>query len=304
MAVVLVTWSGAGSADETPQLQVTVPPHAVTVGDRVPVQVVAWGGEGAMWGELSVAVTPDGPWAVVDGPRPIRGAEPPAWEVVLAPMEVGELVLPELEVTVRPSDGDPVAAVPTDAVTVSVATVMAPEDEGQPAPLHDPIGVGGLPWESILPWLVVTAPLIALAVWWWRRRSGPASEGVAPALPPFDELQRLVRALGGRVGREPAEGVCDQLATGLRRYLERRSGEPALEMTSHELNGLCRRREWPGEVHRSVHEVMRVADGVRYARSRVAEVELRRVVDRAVEAGQGLETHLSELEAPAAGGER
>ena len=46
----------------------------------------------------------------------------------------------------------------------------------------------------------------------------------------MDELEALVADLDGRVGRDPADGICDRLAAGLRRFLERRTGEPAEEM--------------------------------------------------------------------------
>jgi len=70
-------------------LDVMVPSASVRVGDRVTVRVTARGGEDLMWGELRVAVEAGGSWAVVDGPREVTGARPPAWELVLAPMHVG-----------------------------------------------------------------------------------------------------------------------------------------------------------------------------------------------------------------------
>jgi hypothetical protein len=60
-----------------------------------PVEVLASarGGDSWMWGELTVALEPDGDWALIDGPTAVP-ARPPAWKLVLAPMEIGEQGLP------------------------------------------------------------------------------------------------------------------------------------------------------------------------------------------------------------------
>jgi hypothetical protein len=294
----VATGASAGAA----VLDVTVPDHAVTVGDRVAVRVTARGEAGILWGELAVATTADGPWAVVDGPRGIRGSDPPAWEVTLAALNVGELALPELVVSARREGGEAFQVGPDSPPQVTVATVLAPEDDGQPAPLVDPVGVTGVPWEWLPPLLVVVLPVVLLVLWWRRRRARAGEPASAPQLPPFEELQRLARVLADRVGRDPAEGLCDQLAAGLRRYLERRSGEPALEMTSYELRGLCRSREWPDDVQRSVQQVMAVADGIRYARTRVTDGVLNEAVQRSVAVGKGLEAHLVERAVVVEGG--
>ena len=91
-AVVLALLTAASVGAAEPSLEVTVPDGAVAVGDRVPVRVQARG-EAGLWGELTVRVNPDGPWAVVDGPREIEGSRPPAWEVILVPLKVERLLL-------------------------------------------------------------------------------------------------------------------------------------------------------------------------------------------------------------------
>jgi hypothetical protein len=273
----------------------------VTVGDRLDLSVSARGGEGWLWGELQVVHDAGGPWEVVDGPRPVRGSDPPAWQVTVAAMQVGELELPALVATVRSTDGETVEVTPVDAPVVNVVTVLAPDDEGEPAPLRDPVGVSGLPWEWVVPGALVVVPAFLLLWWWLRRRRRAEAGDEARILPPFAELEALARSLNGRVGREPPEGVCDQLASGMRRYLERRSGDPAQEMTSFELRLLCRRRGWPEPVQRAVQGVMNVADSIRFGRRRLTDLQLREALSLAVEAGQGLETHLAP---PAEGDER
>ncbi len=286
-------WAAAGDVS----LELAVSPSSVRVGDRVEVVVSARGGDGWLWGEPAVATAGGGAWALVDGPTALAGARPPAWTMALAPVDLGELELPEISVSARPPDGEPVRVVGDVTPVVSVVSVL-PEGDGQPnpAPLRDPIGVAGVPWEWLLPALALLLPL-GLAAWWWRGRRRTEAP-TRPSLPPLAELEALAAELADRVGREPAEGICDRLAAGLRRYLERRTGEPAGEMTSFELRLLARRRGWPETAQRLVQRVMSVADGVRFGRRPSTDDELRAAVDRALEAARSVEAF---LEPPVAG---
>jgi hypothetical protein len=150
--------------------------------------------------------------------------------------------------------------------------------------------VSGLPWEWLPVVLLVLLPFVLVLIWWlrWRRRGGGAAMSVAK-LPPFEELMLELEDVGKRVGREPAEGICDRLAESLRRYLERRFGEPALEMTSFELRLMARRLSWPGPVQSGIQRVMDVADGVRFGRRAVVEQVLREAVEQAAAVARALE---------------
>ncbi len=300
-AIVLCLVALQADGEERPVLEVSVPDRAVTVGDRVGVQISARGGDDWLWGELQVRVEKLGPWEVVDGPRTVAGARPPVWELVLAPMEVGEIDLPELTSSVRSPDGEAVTVRAEVIPKVEVGSVLPPEGEVEPAAVKDPIGVRGFPWEWVLPAAVGAAPVLALLLWWFSRRRRRTAADPGLGMPPIDQLQLLLSELETKVGREPAAGICDRLASGFRRYLERRTGEPAQEMTSFELRRLARGSAWPEPVQRSIHRVMDVADGVRFGRRRVAEAELKDAVGAAREAAQGLESHLvaseQELEA-------
>ena len=294
----IVALAAASALAAEPALEVSAPAAAVTVGDRVPVRVQARGGEGWLWGELTAAVTADGPWVVVDGPHEVAGAEPPAWELTLAPMKTGALPLPELRASVRPPDGPPRAVTVGEAASVQVASVLVEEGEAEPAPLRDPIGVHGLPWEWLAPILIVLVPALALQHWWLRRRRRAVPEEAGAALPPLAQLEELARTLeSGLTGSTP-ELVCDRLAAGLRRYLERRTGEPAQEMTSFELRTLARLLRWPEDVQRGLHRVMQLVDGVRFGRRGVGEGELRQAISAAADTARGLELHLESAEAP------
>jgi hypothetical protein len=275
------------------QLEVTVSGPSPRIGDRVPVRVAARGGEDLMWGELRVGIEANGPWVVVEAPREIPGALPPVWELVLAPMAVGELSLPDLGAGVRGADGEVSEVIAPELPTVNVVSVLPAEEESQPAPLRDPVGVSGFPWEWLLP---AAMPVLgaALALVWWgsRRRTRGGVAGVT-VLAPFEELIALLDRLEGRIGREPGESICDRLAGGLRHYLERASSQPAEEMTSFELRLLARQQEWPEDVQRGIQAVMTVADRVRFGRFAAEDSELRRAIETGRNVSRCLEDHLA-----------
>lgn len=282
------------AAAESPSLEVTAPTAAVSVGDRVTVRAAARGDGELQWGELKVAVRDGGDWAVADGPREITGSRPPVWELVLVPLAVGDLELPAITTTARVAGEAAVEVTPASPPQVTVATVLPAEGEPEPAPLRAPIGVAGLPWEWLLPILLVLAPLVAVGWWLWRRRRRVALAGAARrALPPLAELEALARELRARIDRDGPDVVCDRLAHGLRRYLERRTGEPALEMTSFELRLLGRRSGWSDEVQRGVQLIMKLVDGVRFGRRAAIESELAKAIDTAVAAGRAHERQLA-----------
>ena len=282
------------------ELEVTVPANSSRIGDRVPVRVAARGGEDLMWGELKVGIGAEDPWALVDGPHETTGARPPVWELVLAPMAVGQLSLPALTAGVRGPDGQVGEVAVLELPTVNVVSVLPAEEEVQPVPLRDPVGVSGFPWEWVLP---AAMPILvaALALFWWSRRRRMRGDlaGVA-VLAPLEELTALLDRLEGRIGREPGESICDRLAGGLRHYLERVSSEPAQEMTSFELRLLARKHEWPENVQRGIRAVMSVTDRVRFGRFAANDSELLRAIETSRNAGRCLEGFLAVDEEDAA----
>ena len=276
-------------AGEPPRLEAKVPAAAVSVGDRVSVQVTAVGGLDAMWGELSV--DPSQQWAVVVGPRAVAAAEPPAWTVVLAPLATGKLELPAMSASVRSADGTSQAATLAERPELTVASVLPPGEDPKPAALRAPIGVHGLPWEWILPGLLAALPVIGVVAWALHRRR-PVVPARAQLLAPMAELEAELAGVAEALGSEPATVTCDRMATALRRYLERRSGEPALEMTSFELRLTARRLSWPEPVQRTIQRVMAIVDGIRFGRRQASGEDLRRALTDALELGRALEAHL------------
>ncbi len=299
--LVAVGARGAAPAPEQESpatLVASVPGSAVSVGDRVPVRVTVHGGDGWQWGDLVVEASER--WAVVAPPHGVAGSSPPVWELVLAPLVVGESALPAMGVTARPPAGDPVQVALGAPPRVTVASVLPPgEEDAKPAPLRDPLGARGFPWEWILPWALVATPLVAAGVWWGTRRRRRLMEaGGASPLPPLAELEGRLTELETALARAvPTAPWCDGLAAAFRRFLERRSGAPACEMTSFELRGLARRERWPETVQRALHRVMTVVDGVRFSRLGCADGELTEVLGAARSAARTLDAHLAAAEA-------
>lgn len=283
---------GLAAAAGPATLEVVVPDGPVRVGDRVPVRVTARGGDDLLWGELRVAIEPDGAWAMVEAPRELEGARPPVWELVLAPLEVDELVLPLITATVRDENGDAGEITATDPPTIRVGSVLPEGDEVEPVPLRDPVGVSGFPWEWVLPLMVPVLALAAVVAWWVRRRRATDAPEEIPALPPLAEMEALLERLLERIGREPAEGVCDRLAAGMRRYLERQSDQPAEDMTSFELRLMARRLGWSENVRRGLQDVMAVADSVRFGRIPADEARLRLAVELARSVARDLDAQV------------
>jgi hypothetical protein len=289
----LVVFAGVGTAGAgDASLEIRVPDHAVTIGDRVSVRVQARGGEDGLWGDLDLTQAQGDSWELVEGPREIPGATPPSWEIVLVPMVLGELELPGIEASLRNSEGEAVNIGADPVPTITVGSVLAPEDEGAPAPLRPPVGIKGFPWEWVVPACVLLLPLVVLVAWWWRSRSKRGEEADVPRLAPFDELEKLLAEFGEAISHQPAAVVCDRLARGVRRYLERRTGEPAIEMTSHELGILARAGGWPQEVQAGLQNITGVVDGVRFGRRPVADAELETAGRSAHDVGRRLEEFL------------
>jgi hypothetical protein len=140
---------------------------------------------------------------------------------------------------------------------------------------------------------MVLIPALALQYWWLNRRRRRHDGELEAQLPPIEQFEKLAAELASNVGVVPAEELCDRLAGGYRRYLERRTGDPTAEMTSFEMRVLARARQWPETTQRSIHRVMQVVDGVRFGRRVVPEGELSQAVSSAVEGAHGLERHLT-----------
>jgi hypothetical protein len=259
----------------------------------VPVRVAGRGGGDALWGELEVSDGSGDRWAVAEGPRELAGTRPPAWELTLVPLETGDLELPSLQVALR--EGETSRQLSASSLpTVTVASVLPEEGDPEAAPIRDPLGVGGFPWEWVLP-LAVPAMVMAVGLAMWsRRRRQPGALLPGRPLPPLEELEKLLDRLETRVGHDPADGVYDRLAFALRHFVQRQCDHPAEDMTSFELRQLIRELGWPDEVQRGVPQVMATADRVRFGRAATDEGELRRALGTTRETARAIDGFVAE----------
>jgi hypothetical protein len=228
---------------------------------------------------------------VVDSPRAISGARPPAWQVVLAPLAVGHLRLPELSARLEDAGGETVTVGHSELPTVRVDSILGSSYEVVAAGLREPVGADGRPWEllGIAVAVLLFLPL-ARALWRWRRSAVAAPQR---ELDPFEELQSQSIQLHRQVGRSAVDRLCDELARALRTYLGRRLEIPATEMTSRELRAVATAERWADEGRRSLERVVGLADMVRFARQQPVEAELREAIAAAVTVGHFVEARLT-----------
>lgn len=264
-------------------------PGPLTVGDPVSVTVAARGGdESWLWGEPEVEIEANGAWELLSL-QPVENADPPAWSARMAPMQVGQLELPPMRVTVRTPERRTLSV--QEPGTVQVVSVLAEDGQAQPAPMREPVGVAGFPWEWVVPLMVPLLFGVMLGLLWRRRRATASTVG--PSLSPIEELERTVRAIEEAIGQDQELVVCDRLAVALRRYLERRTGEPATDMTSQELRVVGRQHGWPQPVQRAFDRVLTVVDHARFAQRPVRSDELVAAVAWLQEGVRSLEADLT-----------
>src|SRR6185295_13567326 len=106
------------------------------------------------------------------------------------------------------------------------------------ADIRGPMGVtiGRAFWVGLGVLLVLIAG-IAFLLWSRRKRATPATPTTVPALAPDEEAQRALAALlaSGRLARGEYRPFYIELTAIAKRYLERRTGAPVVEMTSAEM---------------------------------------------------------------------
>ena len=268
-------------------------PISVSVGDRVTVTYSARIPAGSSL-VLETLVTTEPP----EGQRPPGGAvlefetpKPPAvagkaaadgtvhWTqtVELLPFMAGAVVVPgphfvfEEAPGAGSSDGRRVVRPPS--VELSVASRLPKDAKPESLPPKDDRPVR-LPSVSPFFWsaLAVAAALFALGLWWRIRRKRRA-RGAGPAVPEVPAGEELLAALAAlsaeaeALGEDPRDFYF-RLTHAVKRYLERRLGEPVLEWTTFET--LRRLREKGVELPREIAfgELLSAADLVKFGKGR------------------------------------
>jgi hypothetical protein len=259
------------------QVTVSLTPTAPTVGDHVQATLTlraptanlaadprfpVWG---KTWGEVEV----------VSGTQPVKLSEQggiAVWEqrITLAAFKTGNVPLPPVAVAIPYKTGTVQAQTPA-GLALAVRSVIPP-GEKDPA-LRPPAPPRSLPLSARFWWTLAAltaACLGAAGLLWLQHRRRKSAPGMAPALPPFEELAAEI----DRLRREPSMLVLHTgLSFALRRYLGRRLPFPAVESTSSDIQRQLLSRRMPGPLVRQTVELLRACDLVKFARQEVGEAQ-------------------------------
>lgn len=162
-------------------------------------------------------------------------------------------------------------------------TAVPPPNSPPMNDIHDikPLMDMGMDWQ----WLIwALAGLLAVAVlllawrWWRRRRAGTAEPAVAAAPLPEAEANALLDELAADMA------ISDKLfyfrlSAVLRRYVERRYGFPAAEMTVEELLPRVKRLSLPRELAESFDDLCRRSEPIKFAGMPAAGLQRKKDLD-------------------------
>jgi len=244
-----------------PKLTVAVAPEAPTVGDRVTATLVLSGlapGEGeprfpvwqAEWGDAEV----------LDVHAAARAGGTWRQQVVLAFFAPGERVLPVVAVEIAGAEETRTVAL-SAPVRITVRSVLPEGGDREPdppaPPRRMPLGGGFL-------WLAGSLALccLAAALSLGRQRPDDATGADERLIPPLEELTARLAAIDA--GADPVR-AWEQATRGLRRFLGRSLGFPALESTTLQIQRFLARR-LTGDLSARAVRLLRAADQIKFAR--------------------------------------
>ncbi|HEY4590487.1 MAG TPA: hypothetical protein VII86_14775 [Thermoanaerobaculia bacterium] len=300
---ILLIWAFLAAAPllaQPPQVTVALSPTAPTVGDRVQATLTlrvptanlaadprfpAWG---KTWGEVEV----------VSGSAPVKLSEQggsAVWEqrITLAAFKTGSVPLPPVAVAIPYKTATVQAQTPA-GLALAVRSVIPPSEK-DPAP-RPPAPPRSLPLSARFWWTLAAltaACLGAAGLLWLQNRKRKNAPGMAPALPPFEELAAAI----DRLRREPSMLVLHTgLSFALRRYLGRRLPFPAVESTPSDIQRQLLSRRMPGPLARQTVELLRACDLVKFARQEVWEAQGRERAEAARRLAGEWESHLAPRE--------
>jgi hypothetical protein len=244
-----------------PTLTVAVAPEAPTVGDRVTATLMLSGlpaGEGeprfpvwqAEWGDAEV----------LDVRAPARAGDTWQQQVVLAFFAPGERILPAVSVEIAGVEETRAVSL-SGPVRIPVRSVLPEVGDVEPEPPAPP---RRLPLGGRFLWLAGSLALccLAAALTLGRRRPGGATGTGERSIAPLEELTARLAAID--CGADPVR-AWEQAALGLRRFLGRSLGFPALESTTLQIQRLLARRLAADLSMRAVR-LLRSADQIKFAR--------------------------------------
>lgn len=193
----------------------------------------------------------------------------------LIPLQLGEVTFRGFQVPWRQDEGEAGESVSETLTLMVLATIEDPA-AATPADIRGPARI---PVPPRLPWwgigLLVLILVVALWLWWRRRKTPPQVLAGEPDMDPFHGLEPAAWALAALASLERDDVLARRgtvafhvrLAEILRRYLGGRFHVPTLERTTHELLGDTKKQmgQLPGPRSR-LHDLLAACDMVKFAR--------------------------------------
>ncbi len=182
---------------------------------------------------------------------------------------LGDAQVPAIPVRYRLGDGTE-GEVTTAPVALKVVSLL-PRDkrEQKLADIRGPMGlpIGRAFWVGLGVLLVVLAGL-AFRLWSRRKQTATTAAALGPALAPDEEAQRALEALlaSGRLARGEYRPFYIELTAVAKRYLQRRTGAPVVEMTSAEMLAHLRSSPYAALLAAPMRDLAGAADQIKFAR--------------------------------------
>ncbi len=264
----LPDWAAEADTLRVP-LAVACPPETLDLGApfAVSLRVVVPGIEGLALATPQASLEP---FEIAGWRREVDRGDTAVVTLTLRPFRVGPLTLPPLTLAGWTRERSLWLA-RGDSVRVHVASIV-PEGATEIMDIHEAIPLAGpRPWWMLL--AAGAAMLAALALFrWLRRRARFALEEAPPALPAHEiALSALDRLAGsGLLKQGPWKPFYTELTDILRRYLARRYGLDAPDLTTTETLHAASECEMPGAAYAALRTVLGVGDAVKFARHQPA----------------------------------
>lgn len=222
------------------------------------------------FGEFEIHTIEIGDPEPLSGDRISLSAEYRLWA-----LEIGERVLPTLEIPYQVAGDSLPRFVYTPSVSIVVHSVvgeLVDSAEIKPLrdPLEDPLGVSPLYEESRAYWYGLAAFALALgaALWWvWSRKR--AEEALEDRRPAWEKaLERLANlSANNYLGNELYKEYYSELTATFKEYLGRLFAFPALDMTTRELLAACDADTITQSATGELEEILGRADMIKFAKA-------------------------------------
>jgi hypothetical protein len=279
---------------EEPKVAATASKAEVSVGEAFTVEVRATGPAGTAF-TFPPEVAQD-TFELRSAPADSSPPSPGVHRYVAAVFALGDAQVSAIPVRYRLDDGTE-GAVATAPLALKVVSLL-PRDKGEQklADIRGPMAVpiGRAFWVGLALLLLLFAGL-AFRLWSRRKRTAPTA-ALVPALAPDVEAQRALDALlaSGRLARGEYRPFYIELTAVAKRYLERRTGAPVVEMTSAEMLAYLRSSPHAALLAAPMRDLAGAADQIKFARGAGLHDEAERhlaalrALIRALEAQLGL----------------